>query len=212
MQTFIAPGGRREIARLIADNVGPDARLIHDADGAPHIADSTLNISISHSPRFAALAIDPDQRIGIDIEEPRLEQLSRIITKFLSPNELPGWQNRLLHAWTAKEATFKAAGISGLTIGRISLNADNDTALTPDGQEFILQFTETPDYTLCTARPLTADALYRRGQDHWQHGRRARALSDFNRSAELAPQGPGAAAARHLTDIFDFFNPDIYNP
>ncbi len=213
MKTFIAPGGRQAVDRMIADHVGADARLIHDADGAPMLAGAPLHISISHSPNFAALALDADNRIGIDIEEPRLEQLSRIISKFLTPPERPRWQSRLLRAWTAKEATFKAAGIPGLTIGRITLSTDDsDIATTPDGRQFLLQFTETPDYTLCTAQPLTAEALYHRGQDHWQHGRRARALSDFNRSARLDPTGPGAAAAGHLTEIFDFYNPDLYNP
>lgn len=211
IDVYVTAGGRQAVARLISEHIGSDARVIHDDAGAPLLAGSTMNISISHSHNFAALAIDPEQRIGVDIEEPRLEQLGRVISKFLAPDELPRWQTQLLRAWTAKEATFKAAGVNGLTIGQIRLIAD-DIALVPDGRRFLIDFMETADYTLATAFPLTADALYRRGKRRWQLGLKSEALSDFNRSALLDPQGPGALAAGHLNDIFNFFNPDIYNP
>lgn len=211
METYVTEGGRRAVARLIAEHVGPEARVIHDADGAPSLAGLPLHLSISHSHRFAAIALDPEVRIGIDIEEPRLEQLSRVIGKFLTPGERPEWESKLLRAWTAKEATFKAAGVSDLTLGRILLT-EADVAEVPDGRKFLLDFTETTDYTLTTSTPLTARALYARGQRRFSLGRHGEALSDFNRSAALDPDGPGAAAASHLTDIFDFFNPDIYNP
>lgn len=211
METYVTEGGRQAVARLLAEHVGPDARVIHDADGAPSLAGSTLHLSISHSHHFAAIALDPDERIGIDIEEPRLEQLGRVIGKFLAPAERPQWETQLLRAWTAKEATFKAAGVSGLTLGRILLT-EADVAEVPDGRKFLLDFTETPDYTLTSSTPLTARALYMRGQGRFRLGRHGEALSDFNRSAALDPRGPGAAAASHLTQIFDFYNPDIYNP
>lgn len=211
MNVYVTPGGRNAVAQLLKEHVGPDARVIHDADGAPLLAGSSLHLSISHSHHFAAIALDPDVRIGIDIEEPRLEQLQHVISKFLAPEELPQWQNRLLRAWTAKEATFKAAGTSGLTIGQIRLIAD-DIAQTPDGREFLLDFTETDRYTIATATPLSARALYERGKLRTKSGLRGEALSDFNRSAYLDPDGPGAAAAKHLNEIFNFYNPDIYNP
>lgn len=211
MEIHVTTGGRNAVAQLIADTIGSEVRLLHDADGAPLLAGSNLHISISHSPHFAAIALDEHNRIGVDIEEPRLEQLGRVISKFLAPEELPLWQSQLLRAWTAKEATFKAAGVSGLTLGQIRLT-ESDVAATPDGRKFLLDFTETPDYTLTTATPLTAEALYQRGKCHAKAGNRAAALSDFNRSAALDPNGPGANAAKHLTEIFNFFNPDIYNP
>ena len=100
MNVFIAPGGRRAVDRLIARAAGPQARVIHDPDGAPLLVGLPLNISISHSRNFAAVAVDADCRIGVDIEEPRLEQLQRVISKFLNPDELPVWGNELLRAWT----------------------------------------------------------------------------------------------------------------
>ncbi len=211
MIIHVTSGGRNAVAQLLKEFVGPDARVIHDADGSPAIAGSTTHLSISHSHHFAAIALDSGVRIGIDIEEPRLEQLKRVISKFLAPEELPLWENKLLCAWTAKEATFKAAGVSNLAIGQIRLT-ESDVARVPDGRTFLIDFTETPDYTLATSVPLSALALYNRGKSRMKSGRNGEALSDFNRSAALDPQGPGAAAAKHLTDIFNFFNPDIYNP
>lgn len=218
MQVFVAEGGRQAVAKLIEElrnsplgEHGGSFRIIHDADGAPSIAGSPLNISISHSPHFAALAVDPNMRIGVDIEEPRIAQLGRVISKFLTDAEMPLWGNQLLRAWTAKEATFKAAGVADLTIGRILL-PEADIAEIHDGRQFLLDFTETPDYTLTTAVPLTAETLYQRGKRRFQLGNRSGALSDFNRSALIDPTGLGSAAARHLTQIFDFFNPDLYNP
>lgn len=210
-EVFVAPGGRQSVARLISEHLGSDVRLLHDPDGAPQLAGSKLNISISHSHHFAAIALNPDMRIGVDIEEPRLEQLRHVVAKFLAPEELPLWEHQLLRAWTAKEATFKAAGVSSLTIGQIRL-IEQDVAQVPDGRRFLLDFTETPEYTLTTAEPLSADAVYQRGKRHMKNGNRAAALSDFNRAATLDPNGPGALAAGHLNDIFNFFNPDIYNP
>ncbi|MCM1310918.1 MAG: 4'-phosphopantetheinyl transferase superfamily protein [Bacteroides sp.] len=211
MEVHIAEGGRRAVEKLVAEQVGPEIRIIHVADGAPLLVGSPLHISISHSRNFAAIALDEDVRIGIDIEEPRLEQLRRVISKFLLPEELPTWESQLLRAWTAKEATFKAAAVAGLTIGRICLS-EADVAKVPDGRSFLLDFTETAQYTVATATPLTAEAIYQRGKRRMKAGNRPGALSDFNRAAALDPAGPGAAAAQHLTNIFNFFNPDIYNP
>lgn len=150
MNVFIAPGGRRAVDQLLLRAAGPGARVIHDPDGAPLLVDSPLNISISHSRNFAALAVDADRRIGVDIEEPRLEQLRRVISKFLSPDELPEWGERLLQAWTCKEAVFKAAGIPTIGLASIRLTGPSE-AVTPDGRRFRLQTVETADYTVSTA-------------------------------------------------------------
>lgn len=150
MNVYVAPGGRQAVAELIQRAAGPDARVIHDPDGAPLLTGSPLNVSISHSRRYAAVAVSSRGRIGVDIEEPRLEQLRRVISKFLAPEELPMWGERLLAAWTCKEAVFKAAGVATIGLGSIRLTAPG-VATVPDGRRFRLQTVETPDYTLSTA-------------------------------------------------------------
>lgn len=57
-----------------------------------------------------------------------------------------------------------------------------------------------------------AEELYQRGREAWKHGRRGEAVSLFNESAALDPNGPGAAAAEHAMQIMNFFNPDQFNP
>ncbi len=57
------------------------------------------------------------------------------------------------------------------------------------------------------SHPDDAMALYRRGSLYWKLGQRAAAITDFNASALLDPNGPGAAAADHAQSILDFFNP-----
>lgn len=128
----------------------PDAVIAHYHWGEPCIAlkpagpgekcilkPPAINISISHSRRLAAVAIDPARPIGIDIEEPR-SQLFNVATRFLSAEERrllnlraiecdtrPGsftifsdlsnddytaLLERLTRAWTFKEAMVKLCG------------------------------------------------------------------------------------------------------
>ncbi|MDE7110390.1 MAG: 4'-phosphopantetheinyl transferase superfamily protein [Muribaculaceae bacterium] len=149
---YIAEGGRQAIGRLIATHVGENVRLDHDRDGAPLLVGSTLHISISHSRRFAAIMLNEKVRCGIDIEEPRLDQLERVRSKFLTPAELAA-EVDLLSAWTAKEAVFKASATPGLGMSMIDTLSTPGLALLPDGRKFHLQTIVTPDYTLTTALP-----------------------------------------------------------
>lgn len=153
MNVYIREGGRRAVAALIAEKVGPEVRVIHDAEGAPALVGSPLHISISHSRRFAAIALDGETRIGIDIEEPRIEQLRRVISKFLTEREMPQWGERLLAAWTAKEAVFKAAGVPTIGLASIDLTTPGEARI-PDGRRFRIQITETAEFTISTATPL----------------------------------------------------------
>lgn len=65
---------------------------------------------------------------------------------------------------------------------------------------------------LIAANPQDADAYYRRGRLYWKLGQRGAAISDYNRSAAIDPNGPGAVAAEQAMSIMNFFNPDQFNP
>ena len=54
--------------------------------------------------------------------------------------------------------------------------------------------------------------LYRRGQRAWQHGDRAAAITAYERSAALDPEGPGATALEMTRDIMDFYDTNQFNP
>ena len=115
---------RDAVGRLIRRLCGEDARLAHTAAGAPYLLGSPLNISISHSRNFAALAWSHACSFGIDIEEPRPDQLNRVATRFLSDDELSYYSSipdGLLKAWTLKEASFKALQSGPLDLRRYRL-------------------------------------------------------------------------------------------
>lgn len=54
--------------------------------------------------------------------------------------------------------------------------------------------------------------LYRRGRCAWQHGDRAAAITAYERSAALDPEGPGATALEMTRDIMDFYDTNQFNP
>lgn len=149
---YVAPGGRRAVSELISRYLGPDVRIVHDDDGSPRLVGSDLNVSVSHSRSFAAVMLSPGCRCGVDIEEPRLDQLARVRSKFLTPAELEAGVD-LLEAWTAKEAVFKAAATPGLGLSMIDTLSLPGFALLPDGRRFRLSTVVTADYTLTSALP-----------------------------------------------------------
>lgn len=101
------------LAALIADAVGPGIRRISDTHGAPILIDRSgapypAAISVSHSRRSVAMTLaQPGAGIGVDIEEDRYN-LPRVCRRILSGTEYGAYRHCLLHAWTAKEAVYKA--------------------------------------------------------------------------------------------------------
>lgn len=151
VEIYVAPiatdgsrGSRREAekaatARLVTSLFDTGATVAHSPDGAPQLilpdnATAAPEISISHSLRTVVLAVGRAGRpIGVDIELPR-QQLARVAARFLAPEETAihaASEENLLRAWTAKEAAFKAAGIAGLTLADIRLDATASHALIP---------------------------------------------------------------------------------
>ena len=115
-----APGMSRRCAEraavdAILERLVPGASLGHTAAGAPVLEGSRLHISISHSARTAAVAIDPARRIGIDIEGlGRGRQIERVASRVLSAGELERYAGRLIEAWTLKEALYKISDDPGV--------------------------------------------------------------------------------------------------
>lgn len=102
---------KKAVGMLIQKNIAPEARISHLPNGAPFISGSSLSISISHSMHYAALAWGEEDGFGIDIEEPRKQQIEQVAHRFLSKEEQIFYSNEpdgLLKAWTLKEAAFKA--------------------------------------------------------------------------------------------------------
>lgn len=107
------------VAEIVRQVFG-DRTLLHRDDGSPYIGDFDGFISVSHGAGTAVLAVS-DTPVGVDIEDDR-SQLQRVSHKFI--NEAEDDAPSLLHAWTAKEAAFKAAGIAGVTVSEIIVKQD----------------------------------------------------------------------------------------
>ncbi|WP_316742588.1 4'-phosphopantetheinyl transferase family protein [Pedobacter antarcticus] len=91
-----------------------DVRM--DDHGKPFLADSSFQISLSHSYDYAAVMIGRTKSVGVDIEliKPKIQSIKQ---KFLSSTELGELNleiNSLYICWCAKEAIYKWYGKKGL--------------------------------------------------------------------------------------------------
>lgn len=125
-------GEKATVGEMIA-RLFDGAGLSHTDSGAPFVAGSDRHISVSHGGGYAVVAVS-DRNIGVDIEAPRA-QLEKVRRKFMREDDEA---ESLLHAWTAKEAAFKAAGNSCLTIHDITVKPTE--ALIPGLGSFAINY------------------------------------------------------------------------
>ncbi|MBE6317500.1 MAG: 4'-phosphopantetheinyl transferase superfamily protein [Bacteroidales bacterium] len=132
---------RKEIVMshvMIKRHIGENAKMFHDANGAPVVEGYDCNVSISHSVTEIVLAINQYHPIGVDLENWR-EKLKKVASRFLSEKELRQYDTpqKLLQAWTAKEALYKIAHSPGLSfvddiilpeLGDINMSAKVNTS------------------------------------------------------------------------------------
>lgn len=110
--------------RECLDEAGIFNPISHTHTGAPYIEDRPdMHISVSHSQAFAAVAIAPKSRtpLGIDIENRNRGQLRKVCPRILNDKELEAAQTMsegYAKAWTAKEAVYKALGLTGVDFGK----------------------------------------------------------------------------------------------
>lgn len=105
---------RREFVatRILRQRIFGFQHIHYDAVGAPYIEDEGY-ISISHSPGLVGIALNPDYRVGLDLEFPR-EKIVAIAPKFISSAEYNIFDTHdyreMTRVWSAKEALYKLAG------------------------------------------------------------------------------------------------------
>lgn len=56
------------------------------------------------------------------------------------------------------------------------------------------------------------NAYYTLGRVYWQMDCRADAVNCYRKALDLNPQSPARYALEIANDVFDFFNPDMFNP
>lgn len=97
-------------------------QLSYLENGQPFLKNSEFKISISHSARRITIQLSKNLNPGIDTEIHR-EKLLIIKSKFLSQQEMLNCKGSkelmllCLH-WSAKEAIYKSAGITGLSFSK----------------------------------------------------------------------------------------------
>lgn len=140
------------VGDIIARFFGVDARIGHRDTGAPYLVGrEDISLTVSHSRDYAAIAFSTRRTIGVDIEQWR-EQLMRVAPRVLSESEMAVYSvssDLLLHAWTMKEALYKAALTPGLDFRRDIMLPSHpaSTAATVAGRPFtiIATLTIAPD-------------------------------------------------------------------
>ena len=116
-----SPVRRKEklAVRAILNEVFPNkVYLGHHDNGKPYIQNSCTEISISHTPRFAAIIIHPEEDLGIDIESLDRD-FSVVEKKALSEEEIDDLGEKNLNLqlaiyWCAKEAIYKRMSQHGV--------------------------------------------------------------------------------------------------
>jgi len=103
---------------LLKELLGEEKEILYNSLGKPYLSDNSFHISISHTKGYAALILNKESEVAIDIEtiKPRVENIwKRFVNeeeeKFLSQSNLI---IHLLLMWSAKESIFKWLGLENV--------------------------------------------------------------------------------------------------
>ncbi len=92
---------------LLFTMLGRQVPISYDDKGAPHLPDyEKVDISISHTRGYVAVALADEGEIGIDIEQIG-ERVQRIKSRFVREDEQADTITSMLLHWSAKETAFK---------------------------------------------------------------------------------------------------------
>lgn len=114
---------KRENERNMEQNLldtlfGPGRVLDHHPNGQPYIQNFPVNISISHTNRFAVILTHPNKRVGVDVELLDRDFGSvekRALSAKESANLLQEKKSlQLAIIWSAKEAIYKLLSMEGV--------------------------------------------------------------------------------------------------
>ena len=85
---------------LLKELAGEELLIAYHDDGAPYLPDSSLSLSISHTNGYAAVLLQEQGAVGIDIEY-RSDRVLKIRSRFMSPEENasvgPDYETEHLH-------------------------------------------------------------------------------------------------------------------
>lgn len=155
------------LVQHVAKQTFPDLPIADwqlEKGGKPHLSKDALHFSLSHSANCLALAVSPDQPIGLDVQK-ITPHPTGFAARWLSAAECTALQNApdkeeaLARIWTAKEAVAKRTG-AGLaqnvaaidtrdTSGTVFSLGDARYALSlcPAAEEIVLVFIDPNECT-----------------------------------------------------------------
>lgn len=131
-QLHLPKNSQRRLERLaigcLLKHAGLSFPYTYNFLGQP-VVRQEVNISISHSQQFAALAINPKTPLGIDIERVN-RNFQRVAHKYLTHSELAQVKNEtdLALCWSVKEALYKLPWMDTPLLAQevdIQLNSDS---------------------------------------------------------------------------------------
>jgi len=100
---------------LLKELLGEEKEILYNSSGKPYLSDNSFHISISHTKGYAALIINKENEVAIDIEKisPRVEKIRK---RFVNDDEEKylSKSNEIIHLllyWSAKESLFKLLGV-----------------------------------------------------------------------------------------------------
>lgn len=110
-EQFSAPARRLEwvaVRVLLCHMLERQVPILYHDNGAPYLPDyEALDISISHTRGYVAVALAQEGQIGIDIETSASAKVERVRSKFIRDDEQADSLTELLLHWSAKETAFK---------------------------------------------------------------------------------------------------------
>ena len=105
---------------LLYTVLGRQVNILYNEQGAPSLPDyEGLNISISHTKEYVAIALSEKSRVGIDVEyiehdaadgNGKQPKVARVKNRFVRGDEFADNNISLLLHWSAKETVFKVLG------------------------------------------------------------------------------------------------------
>ncbi|MDD4777699.1 MAG: 4'-phosphopantetheinyl transferase superfamily protein [Fermentimonas sp.] len=101
---------------MLFELLGETKIIQNREDGKPYLADSSYNISISHTRNHAAIILNKSFPVGIDIEI-KSDRVEKLAYKFVSEKEHIDPEQKILHQllhWSVKECMFKLINEQGI--------------------------------------------------------------------------------------------------
>jgi 4'-phosphopantetheinyl transferase len=108
------------VRALLAELLGPEAKIVYNKNNKPFLKDGSHFISISHSYKLTAILLSTKEKVGIDLEY-MSSNISTLAFKFLNRNEkiTKERNDRKYHLylhWCAKEALYKICDKEGISV------------------------------------------------------------------------------------------------